>query len=102
MAFTMQGFTGSVLFTADGALPPSGQPVRIYNMHIISGGSAGVVSLRDGTTVADTIRITETGTASTGRTIEFGETGVLFENGCFYDEDANVTSTLITYATEAC
>lgn len=97
----IQGFAGSKLFTADGVVGASGEPIRVYSIHIISGGTAGVVNLRDGTTVAGTIRVTETGVASTGKTIEYGEWGILFENGCFYDEDANVTSALITYAQEA-
>lgn len=96
----IQGFAGSELLTADGAINSAGRKVRIFSMHIISGGTAGVVNLRDGDAVTDTIRVTETGAVNTGRTINFGEWGILFENGCFYDEDANVTSTLITYATE--
>ena len=100
MAFTMQGFGGSVLFTADAVVSGSGVKVRIYSMHIISGATAGIVQLRDGTAVGGTIRIKETGSVNTGKTIEYGGVGVLFENGCFYDEDANVTSALITFAVE--
>lgn len=96
----MQGFTGVQLVTSDIALGTSGKPVRIFSMHLISGGTASVVQLRAGTAVSGTIRIKETGTISTGKTFTYGKYGFLFETGCFVDVDANVVSVAIEYAEE--
>lgn len=95
----MQGFAGTQVLTADTDVT-SGQPTRVFAIHIISAGTAGVVNLRNGTLVTDTIRIQHTGLVNTGATFTFGEHGFLFPDGLFYDEDANVTSTAIVLATE--
>jgi len=90
-------YGGSQLVVADAILGVSGQPVRIYSIHILSTSTAAVVSLRNGSTVGGTIWITETGTISTGKTISFGTSGAFFPNGCFVDVDANTTSVLVNY-----
>jgi hypothetical protein len=82
---------------ADGVLSTSGEPVAIYGMNIISGGTAGVVNLRDGTAVSGAINIQEKGTASQGKSINYGGHGIVFPNGCYVDIDANVTSVTISY-----
>lgn len=92
---------GSILVTSDSQVISvdivKGESVRVFNVHILSGGGGGaVVSLRNGTTVAGTIYITETGTASTGKTFDYGVQGHLFPGGCFVDVDANTTSVLIS------
>ena len=92
---------GSQLITADGVVATSGKPVRVYATHIISGAGGGaVVNLRSGTAVGDTIRITQTGTASQGVTFALGEHGFLFESGCYCDVDANTTSVLLAIRQE--
>lgn len=101
----MQGFVGSVLATtaAGQAIGPSGAKIRVYGIHLISGATAGIIKLYNGTSTSGTIYIQETAdVVSTGNTINYGESGVLFPNGCFYEEviDANVTSTLISYEVE--
>lgn len=88
---------GSQLVTADAALGASGKAVRVFAMHIISGGVAGIVSLRNGTTASDTAYVTETGTVGTGQTFNYGTQGILFPSGCFVDVDANTTSALVTF-----
>jgi len=93
------GAPGTQLVTADGIIGRSGKPVRIYHIHIISGGTAGVVAFRNGTLVTDTIWLQETGTASTGATFDYSE-GFLLPGGCFVDVDANVTSVAVTFHTE--
>ena len=95
---SMNLLPGDELFTADGQIS-DGHTVRIFSVHIISGGTAGVVNLRDGQDVSGTIRKTLTGTASDGKTFNFAG-GLRFENGCYYDEDANVTSANIVYTRE--
>ena len=95
----MQGFAGTRLLTADTNVT-AGTPTRVFAIHIISGATAGVVNLRNGTLVTDPIQVQHTGTIDTGATFTFGEFGFLFPDGLFYDEDANVTSTTISLATE--
>lgn len=94
------GCPGTELVTADGIVGVSGKPVRVYQIHIISGGGgAGVVNLRNGTLVTDTIWVSETGTASQGESFHYSE-GTLFPLGLFVDIDANVTSVAVTFHTE--
>ena len=100
-----QGFVGAVLATtaAGQAIGPSGAKVRVFFAHMISGATAGIIKLYNGTSTSGTIYIQETApTVSTGNDFNYGEYGVLFPNGCFYEEvvDANVTSTLISYEVE--
>ncbi len=91
---------GSEVFTADGAVGKSGKPIRVHNVHIISGATAGVVELVNGTSGSDTTFLELNGVANDGATFNFAN-GVLFPEGCYYDEDANVTTTVITYNVEA-
>ena len=97
MAGIGQGFAGSTLITADTAITTV--PTRVWAIHILSGASAGEVSLRNGGTT-DTIFVVETGTANTGATITYGEFGVLFPAGLSLTEDTAPTSTLIMFSTE--
>lgn len=97
-----QNFTGTQLVTADAAISTANKPVRIFSIHILSGGGgAAAVSLRSGGTVSGTVRVTETGTISTGKTFNYGKYGLLFEAGCFCDIDANTTSCAVQFELEA-
>lgn len=89
--------SGIVLLTADGVVGTAGAATRVFFIHIISGGTAAVVSLRSGSTVGSTIYITETGTISTGRTLSYGANGIFFPSGCFCDVDTNTTSVLVSF-----
>ena len=93
------GAPGTQLVTADGIVGRSGKPVRVYSIHIISGGTAGIVNLRNGPAVTDTIWTTSTGVIDTGVNFFFAE-GIRFPLGCFVDVDANVTSVAVTFSTE--
>ena len=90
--------SGSQLLTADGVVGVSGRAVRVFSVHIISGGTAAVVSFKNGTAAGDTSWVTETGTISTGKTVDFGCNGILFPAGCFVDCDTNTTSVLVNYS----
>ena len=98
MAVPTSELSGSALITADGVLGTADAPTRVFNIHIISGGTAGVVSLNSGDEVGDTAHITETGTASTGATFDYGTKGQVFAIGVFVNVDANVTSVKIAYS----
>lgn len=81
---------GSVKYTASGAIGTSGKPVTVYSYSFLSGGSPGVVILKD-TDNSGIERHEQTGTASVGTTVVFGETGKFFPNGCYWLKDANTT-----------
>lgn len=88
----------TLIGTADAAVGTAGQAVRVFSIHILSGGGgATVVSLRNGSTVSGTVWVTETGIVSTGKTFNYGTQGILFPSGCFVDVDANTTSVLVSY-----
>lgn len=89
---------GTQLVTADAAVGTSGVPVRVKMIHILSAATGAVVSLRNGTSASGTVYVTETGTANTGKTVYFGDSGVVFPAGCFVDVDGNTTSVAVTYA----
>lgn len=88
---------GFQIRTDDGVINTSGEPIAVYGIHIISGETAGVVILRNGTSTAGTAVIQEEGTISAGVTFHFGGSGVVFPSGCFVDVDANVSSVTVFY-----
>lgn len=85
---------GSKLVTASGELFAAGDVVRVFNINIISGGTPGVFTMGVGG-ASGTTWIKETGTANTGKTIDYGINGQLFNNGCYCTVDGNTTSVLI-------
>lgn len=88
---------GYVIKTSDGVVGTSGTPKIIYGIHVESGGGAGTVVLRNGTSTSDTAVFTCVGTASAGVMFNFGSQGVIFPSGCYYDEDTSVASATILY-----
>ncbi len=89
----------TVLITADGVVNTASVAVRVFAIHILSGGGgAAVVALRTGPVVGGAIWIQETGTTSTGKTFSYGTQGVWFPAGCFVDVDTNTTSVAVTYS----
>ena len=85
---------------ADIAIGHSGKPVRVWAVNILSDSTAGQLVLRNGTTDSSTIYIREVGVADTGKTVAYGEEGILFPNGCFYDQDANILGLTVQYSEE--
>lgn len=90
---------GTQVITADGVVSSAGVAVRIFSIHVISGGGgAAVPVLRTGSVIGGAIWIQETGTVSTGKTFTYGTQGVWFPSGCFVDVDANTTSVTVTFS----
>ena len=85
---------------ADVAIGNAGKPIRIYALNILSDATAGQLVLRNGIVDTAAIYIREVGTASTGKTVTYGEQGMLFPNGCFYDQDANILGLTIEFEEE--
>lgn len=94
--------SGSQAFTtSDVVIGTSGKPTRVFAMSFVSGGTAGVILLRNGTSTAGTAFVREDGVISSGKTIQYGTTGILFPAGCFLDLDANVTAGVVSFSQEA-
>ena len=72
-------------------------PVAVYGLNVVSGGSGGSVTLRNGTSASGTAVIIETGTASSGVTFSYNGLGIVFPSGCFCDIDSNVSTATIFY-----
>lgn len=89
--------TQAIVSGTDAAIGASGVAVRIFTVHLISDGTATVTSLRNGTSASATAYATETGTASTGKTVNYGTQGILFPAGCFLDVDAHCIGGIVTF-----
>jgi len=96
----MLNSSGSINLTADSAVGTSGKPIRLFAVNMLSGGTAGQLVLRNGTSDSASIWIREVGTANTGKTVEYGKHGILFPEGCFYDDDPNFTGVTFQYSEE--
>lgn len=90
----------AIVSGTDAAIGPSGKPIRVFAVNFLSGGTAGVFILRNGTSASDTVFVTENGVINSGKTVEYGQTGILFPAGCFLDIDANVTAGVVSFAKE--
>ncbi len=90
----MYGTPGTIYTTADLAMNPN-KPVRVFFVHELYGGSSTGSVLRNGVDANGTIYISLKSTDSQGVLFDLGANGVLFPNGCFYDEGSSVTSATI-------
>lgn len=89
-----------LITTTDAAVGTSGQPCRVFSVGLISGGTAGVLILRNGTSTGGTAVLQIDGTISKMSTpIDFAN-GLLFPAGCFMDADANCAGGFISYVNE--
>lgn len=90
----------AIVSGTDAVVGVSGKATRVFAINFLSGGTAGVVILRNGTSASDTVFVTENGVISSGKTVTYGTTGILFPAGCFLDVDANVTGGVVSFARE--
>ena len=95
----MSGASGAVSVTADSIIGTSGRPIRLWAVNMLS-GTAGELVLRNGSTETSPIWVRELGTANTGKTVPYGNQGILFPLGMFYDDDSNFTGVTIQYSEE--
>jgi hypothetical protein len=90
--------TGSVRLTADGVVGPSGKPIRVFNVVMLSAaGGAGELVLRSGTADTGTAYVTEAGTAASKTKTYSFEGGLVFPSGCFFDKDANTDAIVANF-----
>lgn len=90
----------AIVSGTDAVIGVSGKPTRVFSVNFLSDGTAGVLVLRNGTTASDTVYVTETGVISTGKTVSYGQTGILFPAGCFLDIDVHVVSGVVSFERE--
>jgi hypothetical protein len=86
---------GSVRLTGDSNIS-AGRPTRVYTVNWVSGGTAGILQLRNGTADTDDLYYESDGIINQGDTITF-EGGLYFPDGLFYDHDANTVQATISY-----
>ena len=96
----MPGMSGAEQHTADSVVGPSGESIRLWAVTTLSGGTAGQLVLRNGTSDSSTIWVREVGTVNTGKTVPYGQQGILFPDGLFYDDDSNFTSVTFQISSE--
>lgn len=91
---------GSIKLTADGSVGTAGKPIRVFSATQLSGGTAGILVLRNGSTDTADIYVQKTApVVSNTDTVSF-EGGLLFPAGCFFDKDTNTTHVVVEYREE--
>jgi hypothetical protein len=95
----MTGSTGVDRITADAAVGTSGNPMRVYHATVISGATAGRLTLRNGTSTSGDYYTFTKGAANDDVTRNY-EGGMLFPDGCYADLDVNVSAAVISYREE--
>lgn len=88
---------GVIINTSDFAVVAAGQPVTIYEVVFVSGGTAGTLNIRHGSTSSDTVAAKALGKISGSEIVRLGSNGIFFPNGCFIDFDANITNAAVAY-----
>lgn len=87
----MSATFGTQVFGSSGAVVgESGAPIRVVSVQITSGGTASVVTLKNGTSSGGTVYWQGTGTISqTATPANFPAGGLYFPGGCFISWDGN-------------
>lgn len=94
---SMNVFIGTQKVTADSVIGTSGKAIKVYGVHLVSGGTASTCTLKNGTSTSGAAYAQIDGTASVGVTISFNG-GKYFPAGCFFDADANISYATVDYA----
>jgi hypothetical protein len=90
---------GTQRITADSALVANGRPVRIFNVNLVSGGTASTLTLRNGTSASANAFDQVDGAASLSVTKNWAG-GLFFPDGCFLDVDANISYATVSYESQ--
>jgi hypothetical protein len=89
--------SGTVVLTQSGVVGASGTPTRIFCVHLVSAGTAGNATFKNGIDTSGTAQSTYLATINTGTTFNSDPVGLYFPSGCFASFDANVTRCVVTY-----
>lgn len=99
-AFLGQPGTQFVTNQTDIAIGPAGRPIRVYDAYCVSGGTAAVVKLYNGTSAAGSF-VQIDGIINKSSVLPVSSTqGILFPLGCFADVDANTVSLCVSFVVE--
>lgn len=90
---------GTQILTASGAIGVSAKPLRIFTIHIVC-GTAAIAHIHSGGS-GGTATLKETGTANTGKTINYGDQGIYFPAGAYCSFETNVSRVVATYAQDS-
>lgn len=85
---------GTTVLTASGQIGTASLPVRIFAIHVICGTAANAFIK---TASGGSVILKEIGTANTGKTVEYGQVGVLCSTGAYCSFETNVTSVTVTW-----
>lgn len=85
---------GYKVFTASGVFGDSGKAQAVYGVQLLSGGTAAVPCLYDGTSSLGTGSMPLQGTISVW-TQNYPNAGVTFPSGCFVSFDSNTTKVIV-------
>lgn len=87
----MSATFGTFITTSSGSVVgESGAPIRVVSVQITSGGTASVVTLKNGTSSSGTVYYQGTGTINQTTTpANFPAGGLYFPGGCFISWDGN-------------
>ena len=101
----LYGISGSARATTNGAIGPSGVPVRVFAAALNPTGTvAGIFTLNNGTTSGATTFATISNSrgdaASAGQVVFFGNEGILFSSGCFYVHGTSNESVVFQFRVE--
>jgi len=89
--------------TTDAAGTTVNNPVstRIFNIHLISGGTASVLNIANGQGGTNYLKLT-CPVVSTGNTFDFGVNGVVFPLGAYATVDGNIVTAQINCRADQC
>lgn len=90
MFFEVGPEVGRVVITTSGVVGDSGKPQALYGYAFKSSGTAGVLSLFNGTSSLGSIVWDDTGIISTTKVVPLGA-GIVFSSGLAASFDGNVT-----------
>lgn len=93
------GLSGSKRITAAGGIGATGKPYRLFSIHLVSGGTGSVLSIKN-LDASGNVWVKFTGTANTGSSVDFHD-GILIPGGLYADTDANIVSAVISGRNEA-
>lgn len=83
------------------AIGPAGRPIRVYDAYCVSGGTAAVVKLYNGSAASGSDYVQIDGIISKTSVLPISSAqGVLFPLGCFASVDANTVNLTVSFEVE--
>lgn len=82
------------------AIGTSGQPIRVFDCFVVSGGTASTLKLYNGTSATGSDYLQVDGVINKSANALISSNGVLFPLGCYASVDANATNVVVSYVQE--